>query len=242
MFRLATIAKTLPVKSTVTVFNKSVVSYFHSSARLFEEEKKTAEAPKTETPKTEAPKDAKPAEVNVADLQKKLTELDKANKDLKNQNLRLLAEMENVRNIARRDVNNDTILFYYTLLYNERSYALQKFGKSLLSVCDNMDLALKHVPKNEIEGDKPNASLVSLYQGLIMTQQELTKVLGSQGIVKFGVEGDAFNPNVHEAMFNIPYTEGAKENSIGQVITTGYMFKDRVMRPCKAGIIGKKQN
>ena len=83
-----------------------------------------------------------------------------------------------------------------------------------------------------------------------MTQKELDKVLSAQGITKvfslacsemqFGVLGDEFNPNIHEAMFQMPLTEGAKPNSLGQIITVGYMFKQRVLRPCMAGVYMKE--
>lgn len=84
-----------------------------------------------------------------------------------------------------------------------------------------------------------------------MTQKELDKVLNAQGITKvgdflsnhpqYGVVGDDFNPNIHEAMFQMPLTEGAKPNSLGQIITAGYMFKQRVLRPCKAGVFMKAE-
>lgn len=56
--------------------------------------------------------------------------------------------------------------------------------------------------------------------------------------------GEEFNPHIHEAMFQMPLTEGAKPNTLGQIINTGYMFKERVLRPCKAGVYmkeGKKE-
>ena len=204
---------------------------------LFEDQKpqenvtdKKAEAKPADAKTAEAkPGDAKTAAPpTVEELLAKNAKLEAEVKSLKDKNVRLLAEMENVRTIARRDVSN------------ERQYAIRKFGKSLLAVCDNMELALKHVPKEEVTGENANKHFVALYQGLLMTDKELTKALGTEGIVKYGKEGDAFNPNIHEAMFNIPYQEGMAENTIGQVITTGYFYKERVLRPCKAGVIGKK--
>lgn len=50
-----------------------------------------------------------------------------------------------------------------------------------------------------------------------------------------------FNPNVHEAMFQIPWKEGVEPNILGQIVTAGYMFKERVLRPCKAGVYTKKE-
>ena len=53
--------------------------------------------------------------------------------------------------------------------------------------------------------------------------------------------GEKFDPHVHEAMFQIPLKEGAEPNTLGQIVTAGYMFKERVLRPCKAGVYTKKE-
>lgn len=53
--------------------------------------------------------------------------------------------------------------------------------------------------------------------------------------------GETFNPHIHEAMFQMPLTEGAEPNTLGQIINSGYMFKERVLRPCKAGVYMKKE-
>lgn len=53
--------------------------------------------------------------------------------------------------------------------------------------------------------------------------------------------GEKFDPHVHEAMFQMPLKEGAEPNTLGQIVTAGYMFKERVLRPCKAGVYTKKE-
>ena len=58
---------------------------------------------------------------------------------------------------------------------------------------------------------------------------------------QYGAIGETFDPNIHEAMFQMPLTEGAEPNTLGQIINTGYMFKQRVLRPCKAGVYMKKE-
>ena len=198
---------------------------FHASVPCFEGETSSSEAAPSQA-------DDSSAEATLDDqltsIKKQLEASEKELKDLKDKNIRLLAEMQNVRTIAKRDV------------LNERTYALQSFGKSLLCVCDYLNMAVASVPKEKVEGDEADKTLVSLYQGVVMTQKELDKVLSAQGITKFGVLGDEFNPNIHEAMFQMPLTEGAKPNSLGQIITVGYMFKQRVLRPCKAGVYMKE--
>lgn len=72
-------------------------------------------------------------------------------KDLKDKNIRLLAEMQNVRTIAKRDVQK--FILYEVVIHSERQYAIQSFGKSLLCVCDYLNLAITSVPKDKLEGE-----------------------------------------------------------------------------------------
>ena len=50
-----------------------------------------------------------------------------------------------------------------------------------------------------------------------------------------------FNPHIHEAMFQMPLTEGAESITSVQIINSGYRFKERVLRPCEAGVYMKKE-
>ncbi|KAK8830029.1 hypothetical protein WA556_000672 [Blastocystis sp. ATCC 50177/Nand II] len=202
---------------------------FHSSPFLFEQ---AAAAGESAAP-VEEKKDEQSAEASLdeqlASIKKQLESSEKELKDLKDKNIRLLAEMQNVRTIAKRDVAN------------ERQYSIQSFGKSLLCVCDYLSMAVSSVAKEKVEGEAADKTLVSLYQGVVMTQKELEKVLGAQGIKQYGAIGEEFNPHIHEAMFQMELTEGAKPNTLGQIINTGYMFKERVLRPCKAGVYVKEK-
>lgn len=65
--------------------------------------------------------------------------------------MRLLAEMQNVRTIAKRDVLKQ--LLHTVLTFSERTYALQSFGKNLLCVCDYLSMAITSVPKDKVEGE-----------------------------------------------------------------------------------------
>lgn len=80
-------------------------------------------------------------------------------KDLKDKNIRLLAEMQNVRMIAKRDVQKCELR--KRLLVSERQYSIQSFGKSLLCVCDYLNLAVSSVPKESVEGEEAD-KVVSL--------------------------------------------------------------------------------
>mmetsp|Transcript_4787 Transcript_4787/g.5540 ORF Transcript_4787/g.5540 Transcript_4787/m.5540 type:complete len:292 (+) Transcript_4787:293-1168(+) len=144
---------------------------------------------------------------------------------LKDQLLRALAEQENIRRIARRDVDNS------------KSYAVTSFAKSLLDTSDNLSRALEAVPE-EHRGDGDNSVLSNLYEGIQMTDSGLTKALLKNGLVKFGTVGDVFDPNRHEALFE--YVEEGKEaGTVGQVMKVGFELNKRVIRPAEVGIIKK---
>jgi molecular chaperone GrpE len=140
------------------------------------------------------------------------------------QYMSILAEMENVRRIAKNDVEKS------------KQYGIEKFAKSLLPTCDNLQRALESTTEDSMEGASP--TLLSLYEGVIMTEKELMKVLNAQGIERFGEVGEQFDPNKYEAMFE--YEDNNLEpGSVGQVITVGYTFKDRVLRPSQVGYVKK---
>ena len=80
-----------------------------------------------------------------------------------------LAEMENVRAIARRDVDN------------ARTFAINGFAKRLLDVADNLTRATESVPAEELE---EGSALKSLYDGVTLTDAQLQKVLTAHGVVK----------------------------------------------------------
>ena len=150
---------------------------------------------------------------------KKISELEEEVKDMKDKYMRSLAEVDNVRNIAKRDVQNAT------------TYASQKFAKSLLDTADNLTRALEHVPQDELA---TNEVLKNFHEGVVMTEINLQKTFVNHGIVKFGEIGDEFDPAIHEAMFQIPDPD-ATPDTIGQLLSCGYKFKDRVLRPAQVG-------
>ena len=141
----------------------------------------------------------------------------------KDKYMRSLAEVDNVRNIAKRDVQNAT------------TYASQKFAKSLLDTADNLTRALEHVPQDELA---TNEVLKNFHEGVVMTEINLQKTFVNHGIVKFGEIGDEFDPAIHEAMFQIPDPD-ATPDTIGQLLSCGYKFKDRVLRPAQVGTYKK---
>ena len=160
--------------------------------------------------------------VALAAAEARVAELEAEASEAKQKYMGVLAEMENVRRIAKNDVEKAS------------TYAIQKFAKSLLPVSDNLGRALEAVPESSLS-DAP-AEFVSLHEGILMTEKDLMKVFSGNGIQKFGSVGDVFDPARYDAMFQ--YEDAEKEaGSVGQVIMHGYTFKDRVLRPCQVGVV-----
>lgn len=165
------------------------------------------------------PKEAEPL-TTEQQLTKKLEEKEQELADLNDRTLRILAEMENVRTIARRDVEN------------AKRYSIAPFAEGLLSVADNLGLALKAVPEEALE---ENQQLKGLFVGVGATETELLKVFSQHGITRFGSVGDKFDPNKYQAMFEAPI-EGTEPGTVIDVTKLGYTIGDRLLRPAEVGV------
>lgn len=147
-------------------------------------------------------------------------------KDLKNQLLRSLAEQENTRRIAKRDVDS------------ARSFAVTSFAKGLLDTSDNLSRAMDAVDLDKIEEIDTKAALKTLYEGIQMTDTGLTKAFEKHGLRKFGKAGEVFDPNKHEALFEYA-DENFKPGTLGQVMKIGFELNGRVIRSAEVGVIKK---
>jgi molecular chaperone GrpE len=172
-----------------------------------------APAPEAETSKEEG-------EVNEVSREMQL-ELEV--KKLKDQLLRSLAEQDNTRRIAKRDVEA------------AKNFAVSSFAKSLLDTSDNLTRALAAVPEEEKE---KNPVLATLYEGIHMTDVGLIKAFEKNGLIKFGVVGEPFDPNKHQALFEYANPE-QEPGTIGQVMKSGFVLNDRVIRPAEVGVVKK---
>ena len=159
--------------------------------------------------------EAEPVDETAAALEKLETE----KRDLKDQLLRAIAEQENTRRIARRDVQA------------AKDFASQGFAKSLLDVSDSLGYALEAA-----KGD--DASLESLIEGVELTRGQLVKAFSGQGVEEFGEIGDAFDPGLHEALFEYP-DDGKEAGTVGQVVKTGFTMKGRTIRAAQVGVVKK---
>lgn len=140
--------------------------------------------------------------------------------DLKDKLLRTLAEMENLRRRSQKD-REDAL-----------KYASANFARDMLSVADNLRRAIESIPE---DGDPDGAALVGFIEGIALTEKDLLSALERHKIKKIEPMGEKFDPQFHEALFEIP-TNDAPSGTVMQVIETGYVIHDRLLRPAKVGI------
>ncbi|MGI9351735.1 MAG: nucleotide exchange factor GrpE [Rhizobiaceae bacterium] len=138
---------------------------------------------------------------------------------LKDQILRTAAEMENLRRRTQKDVAD------------ARSFSISGFARDVLGVSDNLRRAIEHVD----DADKEQSGLKSLIEGVEMTERELQNALEKNGVKRISPEGEKFDPNFHQAMFEVPNTE-VPNNTVVQVVQVGYVIGERVLRPAMVGV------
>lgn len=160
-----------------------------------------------------AGKAATGADPRIAELEAKLAESnDRA--------LRALAEADNTRKRLEKE-RQDTA-----------KYAISGFARDLLSVADNLRRAL-----NAITPEQQDASpeMKNIYVGVEMTERALMQLFEKHGITKIEPQGQMFDPNLHEVIFesDIP---GQNAGTIIQVIEAGYTIHDRLLRPARVGV------
>lgn len=150
-----------------------------------------------------------------------LDKLKAENEEMKDKMLRTVAEMDNLRKRTAREMS-DT-----------RSYAVAGFARDLLGVGDNLQRAIQAVPADKRESGSDEFK--ALIEGVEMTERELLKALDNAGVKKFNPEGEKFDPNKHQAMFEMPNPE-VPNNSVQQVVQEGYTIGERILRPAMVGV------
>ncbi|GAA6188571.1 nucleotide exchange factor GrpE [Litorivita sp. NS0012-18] len=154
----------------------------------------------------------------VDDEALELDELRAERDEYKNRFMRALADAENARKRSDKDRRE------------AENYGGSKLARDLLPVYDNMKRAL------EAATDEQRAVSAALLEGVELTQRELISVFKKHGIVPISpVVGDAFDPQIHQAMFEAP-VPGTKAGDIIQVAAEGFMLHDRLLRPAQVGV------
>lgn len=141
--------------------------------------------------------------------------------ELKDRLLRTLAEMENLRRRTEREVAD------------ARTYGITNFARDILAVADNMERALKALD-DEIR-DKADAGVKALLDGVELTERELINVLEKHGVKKIEPLGQKFDPNRHQAMFEVE-DASVPSGTVAQVMQAGYLIGERVLRPALVAV------
>ena len=142
--------------------------------------------------------------------------------DYKDRLLRTLADMENLRRRTDREVAES------------RAYGIASFARDLLTVADNIRRALDSAREGGGEAGGA-AGAKALLDGVELTERELLKVLEKHGIKRFEPQGAKFDPNLHQAIFEVP-DPNVPAGCVVQVVQPGYMIAERVLRPAMVGV------
>ena len=176
------------------------------------------DAPAEAPPEEEAP----PGDAPVEDAAKDDPDSDGPAAEiaaLKDRLLRAVAETENLRKRAAREREEAA------------RYAISGFARDVLGVADDMARALDALPES-VRG-APDAK--ALVEGLELTRRNLDAALERHGIARIDPAGESFDPNLHEAMFEVD-APGAAPGSVVQVVEAGYRIHDRLLRPARVGV------
>lgn len=140
---------------------------------------------------------------------------------LKDRILRTMAEMENLRRRTEKEVADS------------KAYGISSFARDMLTVADNLQRAQANLPA-EARGDLSPA-VKSFIEGVELTERDFLSRLTRYGVKPMETTGQRFDPNRHEALFEMP-DPSVPSGSIAQVVETGYVIGDRVLRPAKVGV------
>jgi len=185
------------------------------SQRSFFSSKKEEEA-KAEEPAAEV------SEAEAA-LQGRIAELEDKHAEVFDKYRRSLADFENLRNRMNKQVADAKI------------FGIQGFCKDLLEVADTLGKAVEAVPKEALEESQ---YLKDIHQGLSLTESQLLKVFGKHGLVQESPLGEKFDPNKHDALFQIPAPD-QEPNPVLDVQKVGYILQGRTIRPAAVGVSRK---
>ena len=160
--------------------------------------------------------DADPGRKLGADLDALLVE----NAEMRDRLLRTMADMENLRRRTERE-KTDTA-----------RYAISNFARDVLTVGDNLKRTVDHVPADAAAQDP---ALKSFLEGVELTERELLNVLERHGVTRIEPLGARFDPNCHQAMYEVPNPD-VPEGTVVDVMQAGYVIGDRCLRPALVAV------
>jgi molecular chaperone GrpE len=172
-------------------------------------------------PATTPGAEAAPAATEHAKIAALVEALSKESAEYKDRLLRTLAEMENMRRRTDREIADS------------RVYGVTNFARDILAVADNMGRGVSALTA-ELRA-KADDGLKALLDGVELTERELLKVLEKHGVKKFEPLGEKFDPNLHQAMYELP-DPSLPAGTVAQVVQPGYLLGERVLRPALVAV------
>ena len=139
---------------------------------------------------------------------------------LKDRALRAMADAENTKKRAEREVEKS------------KTFGIERFARDVLEVYDNLQRALHSVDDTTRAALGPNAQ--SLLEGIELTEKTLMAVLARHGVTAVAGVGEKFDPNVHQAVAQIPSAQ--PKNTVAEVMQTGFRLGDRTLRAAMVAV------
>jgi molecular chaperone GrpE len=174
-----------------------------------------------EDPKPGTPQDEAPHAAEFAVLEALKAEVE----SLKDQRLRALAEVENIRRRAERERAEAS------------QYAIAKFARDMLAIADNFARALAAVPGPVRDAADPQ--LKAVLDGVEATDRQLMATLERYGVKPIDTADGRFDPNLHQAIAEVP-GQGKPPGSIVDVVQAGFMIGERLLRPAMVTVARKE--
>lgn len=205
---------------TITKFNTLSMRSYTDAAKdkVAEEGAKAAE--------TEDTSNLTEEQKTIKELETKLETKTKDTLELRDRLLRSVADFRNLQEVTKKDVKK------------AKDFALQKFAKDLLESVDNFGHALSAFKEEDVKKSK---EINDLYTGVRMTRDVFLNTLKKHGIEKLDPLGETFDPNKHEATFELPQPD-KEPGTVFHVQQLGYTLNERVIRPAKVGIVKGQDN
>ena len=174
-------------------------------------------------------KDTKKAEEVQKDTLDKKTEatVEQKLKETEEKLLRSLAEIENQRRRFEKEIKDAF------------EFGSFNFAKESLAILDNLDRAKIAIQNDEVL--KSNKDLDKFLKNLSIIEKDLISIFEKNRIIKIQAKGKKFDPNLHQAMTEIE-DEKSDEGTVVQVIQSGYMMGERLLRPALVGVAKKKNS
>lgn len=161
------------------------------------------------------------SEKSLYDQADEFLALGEENQDLKNRLLLLAADMENLRRRTEREKQDSA------------KYAISNFARDVLTIGDSLTRALQAIPAEARKN--ADETLKGLLDGVEMTEREMVNVLARHGVKSDEPMGNKFDPNLHQAIFEVENLE-LPAGTVTEVVQAGYVIGDRVLRPAMVGV------